>query len=617
MTETFTNKIEKIILSNLDNENFGVSDLAAELGLSRSQILRKIKSSNGKSANHFIREIRLKEAAKLIQNTDTIASEVAYKVGFSSPSYFNKCFLDQYGITPGDYKKKVESGAVSEVMIDSPKKKMRNQKTLFVVFFFIIISVAAIYTVVGKKDKKPANLTSIAVLPFLDFSESHNKDYLADGITEAITLELARNKSIRVISRGSAMKYKNEKKLYSEIADELGVDLLLEGSVLSGNDTLRVVVQLIKPKPEERHIWQNSYDRNHSDILGLIQNVSDEIASEISDVVEPKNAKSTTRKIDPAAYDLYLRGRHLWNTLNINKEALQKAINYLNEATQLEPDFSPAYVTLAETYISINTLIGDNEEKLLYRENARVAIDKALEMDNNLPEAYVTKGNLVGKLDWDWNTMKQMAEKALKLDPSNADAYLTLSNYYVVTGNYKKSIEEALIAEKLDPINPQVGYVVAERYYIAEDFDRSLKKLLEVIDLNPNYGFAYNNIGFVYFKSGYPDKAIDAWQKLQLIMGNQALHDCYDEHPYQYCFNFFLDRAKQNEPRFCSNPVIISTVQMLVDNEAGALEFLDIAKRYKNEDLPVMIAYPDFYPLRSNPKFQNIVREVGVNFPKM
>ncbi|WP_167615324.1 helix-turn-helix domain-containing protein [Maribellus sediminis] len=611
MSENFENKVRLIIQHRIQEENFGVSELAAELGLSRSQALRKIKAATGKSINRLIRDIRLEESTKLLGDEDLTASEIAYRVGFSSPSYFNKCFLDRYGVTPGEYKRDSEIGHGTSIQTKSTSKK----KPLFIVFFFIIIIITAIYSTIGNKKETPANLTSIAVLPLLDFSESHDKDYLTDGITEAITLELARNESIRVISRGSAMKYKNEKKLSSEIAEELGVDLLLEGSVLSGNDTLRVVVQLIKPYPEERHIWQNSYDRNHSDILGLIRNVSNEIASEISDVVEPDATRQKTYKVDPKAYDLYLRGRHLWNTQNIKKEALLTAVDYLKEALKIDPEFAQAYVTLAESYISINALIGDNEEKMLYRENARVAIDKALELDQSLAEAFVTKGNLASKLDWDWETMKQMAEKALQLEPSNAGAHLTLSNYYVVTGNYNKAIDEAILAQKLDPVNPQVGCLVAERYYIAQEYASAIEKYLEVINLYPNYGWAYHNLGFVYMKAGETEKGVETWQQLQIVRGHQELYDCYDEHPYQFCFNYFLENAKANDPKFCSNPVVISLVDMLVDDPRSALEYLDIAKRYKNEDLPVMITYPDFYALHQQEEFQKIAEEVGVKLP--
>jgi len=369
---------------------------------------------------------------------------------------------------------------------------------------------------------------------------------------------------------------------------------------------------LIEVHPEEKHVWAENYALRYANVLQLVNQISVEIASNISSVVRPEVTNNEIKPVDPKAYDLYLRGRHIWNTQNINKQPLLNAVAYLQEAIDIDPEFAQAYVTLAETYLAINALIGDNEEKMQNRIQAGLAIDKAMELNQSLAEAYITKGNLVGKFDWDWENMKVLAEKGLDLEPSNANAHLILSNYFVVKGNYKKAIEEALKAQDLDPINPQVGCLVAERYYIAGDNDRAIQKYQEVIDLNPNYGWAYHNLGFVYMKAGETEKGVETWQQLQVIRGHKELYDCYDEHPYQFCFNYFLENAKASDPRFCSNPVLISLVDMLVDDPESALDYLGIAKRYKNEDLPVMIAYPDFYALHSHPEFQEIVRKVGV-----
>lgn len=494
--------------------------------------------------------------------------------------------------------------------------KMWGWKSLVAAIFFIAI-VLSVIVLLNRNSKQDYDQASIAVLPLQNFSENQDKEFLADAITESITEALAGNKDLRVISRGSAMRYKGTDRLYPDIAKELGVNLLLEGSVMNVEGKTRVVVQLIEPIPEEKHLWAKSYTEEQSNVLGLVQNVSGLIADEIFSTLHI-NAKIPEKpEVDNQAYELYLKGRHIWRTQNINKDDLLTALDYLGQAIRIEPEFAQAYVTMAEVYISINTLIGDNEEILLNRENARIAIDKALQLDGSVADAYITKGNLIGKLNWDWEGMKVLAEKGLELEPSNVSAHLTLSNYYVIKGDYQKAIDEARIAEELDPLNPRVACYLAERYYIARQLDQAIEQLMEVIDLNPNYGFAYNNIGFAYFKAGDSDKAVDAWQQIQRISGNQALYDCYNEHPYQYCFQFYIDNAKQNEPRFCSNPLMISEVQMLVGDESGALDYLKIALQYKNEDLPVMITYPDFYPLHENPEFQDIVREIGVKLPEM
>lgn len=619
MGEKFIYNVRQIIQAHIGDERFGVSELASEIGLSRSQVLRKVKAEAGKSVNQLIREIRLEESVKLIETSDLTASEIAYQVGFSSPSYFNKCFLEQYNVTPGEYKKEKEENNLNESISAkiTPKPRLKRKPVLSVIIIFAA-AIVGYFLVVNPPEKISTQQASIAVLPLLDLSEEKDKDYLADGITEAITLELSKNKSIRVISRGSSMMYKGEKKLYAEIAEELGVDLLLEGSVLHEAESLRVVVQLIEPFPKEKHIWANSYDQNSSNILQLVGDVSNEIAREISSVVEPGQNNNPNYQVDPKAYDLYLRGRYLWNTQNILYSSLKKALEYLDDATQVDPNFAPAYVTKAETYLAINKLIGDNEEKSVNRKQARAAIEKSFELDNSMAEAYIAMGNLSGKMDWDWEKMKEQVEKGLKIDPNSAEGHVALSNYFVVKGDYTKAIQEALIAEKLDPLNPSVSCLLAERYYINGDYQKSIDKYNQVLELNPNYGFAYNGIGFVYFAIGNEQKGVEVWRKLQDIMGNDAMGSCYDNTDnYKDCFRFFLERATQNAPRFCSNPTIISSIFMLLEEETGAMDYLNIAYRYKNEDLPVALTYPDFSSLYNLPDFKALVEKVGVSIPHL
>lgn len=619
MTNVFIHKIKNTILANLHNENFGIGELAKEIGLSRSQVLRKVKAATGKSINQFIREIRLEESAKLIKTSDLNASEIAYQVGFSSPSYFNKCFLDHFGFTPGEYKKKLEEGDVEESNAEQQNSKQEiKTKLVLLVILFIVIAITGYFTVVNSNNNSNLQQSSIAVLPLLDLSKKQDKEYLADGITEAITHELSKNESLRVISRGSAMLYKGENKIYSEIARELGVDLLLEGSVLHEADSLRVVVQLIQPFPKEKHIWANSYIRNSSNILQLVGEVSNEIAGEISSFVKPVDNEGQNYKVDPEAFDLYLRGRHLLNTQKIRYNSLQKALEYLYNAEQIEPSFAPIYVTQAKTYLAINKLIGDNEEKFKNRQKARAAITKSLDLDNSLAEAYITAGNLSGKFDWDWEKTREQIQKGLNIDPNNVEGHIALSNYFVVKGNYAQAIEEALIAEKLDPLNPESSCVLAERYYINGDFQKSIDKYNQVLELNPNYGWAYNGIGFVYFQIGEDKKGVQMWRKLQDIMGNDTLGNCYDKtENYKDCFRFYLEKATQNAPRFCSNPTIISSIHMLLEEKNEAMDYLRIALQYKNEDLPVALTYPEFYPLHSLPEFRELAKKIGVSIPHL
>lgn len=615
MLSDFIDKVEQVVLSNLEKEGFGVGDLAGELGFSRSQVLRKVKASTGKSVYIVIREIRLREAAKLIQEGEYTASEIAYKVGFSSPSYFNKCFHDNYDCTPGDYRKTIRD-ADNTPAIEAKKESSRKSGRLRIILLIaavlgpIVILLLVFRDSIFQDRDTPALTASIAVLPFLNLSEESDQEYVADGITEGITLELSHHSSIRVISRTSAMRYKGEKVLSSDIATELGVDYLLEGSVMHSADSLRVVVQLIEPFPNEKHLWADSYDQKYVDLLQLVKRISNQIATEVNLAVMPAAATSAVPQVDPEAFDLYLRARHLWNQQNTS--SVKRAVEYLLQSISIDSAFAPAYVTLAEAYITLNKLIRDNEEKLRHRELSRAAIAKALELDPELGSAYITRGNIAGRFDWDWETMRTMANKGLSLDPNNAYGYILLSNYYLVRGKFERALEMALFSEKLDPLNPMTGCLVAERYYLIGDYERSIAQYKHVLELYPTYGFAWDGIGYAQFMSGKREEAMQSWRQLHLIMGNQSSADIYATETIDVALHYWLEKAKGETPQYCSNPTIIAMAHIFVDDPVGALEYLDIAYKYRNEDLPTMMLRPHWKSIYSESRFQELAQKMNV-----
>lgn len=286
MEDAFILQLKNIIIDHLDDEQFSVSNLASEVGLSRSQLLRKVKKSTGISVNQLINNIRLDEAAKRIRDTDDTASEIAYQVGFSSPSYFTKCFQKVLGCTPGEYKNNA-----GKIVVDIGKKLSPTKQGKLSLFQTILLSIAGILFAVFcyglfinqfyNKIELQTKIPSIAVLPLLNLSENKNQDYVTDGITEAITFELSKIDSIRLVSRTSAMMFKDEKISSTEIATELKVDYILEGSVLYISDSLRVTIQLIKPYPKEEHIYSKIYNLHFSDKFQLVSDVSNDIAKNI------------------------------------------------------------------------------------------------------------------------------------------------------------------------------------------------------------------------------------------------------------------------------------------------------------------------------------------------
>lgn len=452
---------------------------------------------------------------------------------------------------------------------------------------------------------------SIAVLPFLNLSKNGNKEFLADGITEAINLELSKKDSLRVISRTSSMSYKNENRLLSDIAKELKVDYILEGSVLFDYDSIRVTVQLIAPFPKETHVWYHTYNEKYENIFQLVEKVSAEIANEINIAVLPGKKESNNYKVNSKAYDFYLRGRYLMNLET--EKSVKNSIEYFNESIKLDSGYASAYAALAEAYITLNKFNSDYHKKQKNAKKSRTAIDKAIILDNTLGAAFITKGNILGKCDWEWNEMKKMAEKGLKLEPNNSNGHVLLSDYYSIKNNFKKAIDEALLAEKLDPINPKIGSLLAERYFMANDYEKAIDQYEKVLELFPNYGFAWEGLGYAQYITGQNEEALNSWKRFQEIMGNESMAINFTfAGTAEQSFRLWLSKAKTKPLAYASNPTVLAQLHMLLGEKKEALDYLDFAYKNHDENLPITLLRPHFTPLHNNPRFRDLAQNTGV-----
>ncbi|HSQ46086.1 MAG TPA: hypothetical protein VLM44_04105, partial [Lutibacter sp.] len=500
--------------------------------------------------------------------------------------------------------------------------RTQNRLNMVIIVSLLIVVAFLLYNQSGSSINKKKNSgknentienreKSIVLLPFLNLSRDHNQDYLAEGITDAINVALSKKDSVRVISRTSAMTYKDESKLLSDIAKELEVDYLLEGSILSDADSVRIMVQLIKSFPRENHIWSRSYKEKFEDILQLVDRVSTEIADEITAVVQPNQLKSHKYKVNAKAYELYLRGRYLMNLETY--KSVNSAIKYLNESIKLDASYAPAYATLAESYISLNKFYSNHDEKENHSKNARMAIEQALVLDNSLGAAYIIKGKIAGKCDWNWDEMKNLAEKGLKFDPNNANGHMLLSNYYLVTNEFNKAIGEALFAEKLDPLNPMIGSMVAERYYLAHNYEKAIAQYKKVLELFPNYGFAWEGLGYVQYFLGQKEEAINSWKMLQEIMGNDstAINFTFAGNAEQ-SFRLWLSKAKSKSLSYTSNPTVLAQVHMFLNEKEEALDWLEKAYEIHEDELPMMLQRPNFHELHKEHRFKELVRKTDI-----
>lgn len=486
MNQKFIDQVRTIVVKNISDENFGVSELSSLLGLSPSQTLRKIKAASGKSVNQYIREIRLEKAAKLLEETSQSIAEVSCQVGFSSASYFNKSFRKYYNVTPGEYKTR-------SINLVKKKKGSSKIKVFFTIFLVLLLVIIYLGTNTFISKNTPLN-NSIAVLPFKDFSPKNNQ-WLSDGVSDNILHSLAQMEKMKVISFTSSSTFRNTDKKIPEIAKELGVSYILEGSVKLVNDRIQIITQLINANDE--HIWSKEYEENAEDIIKVQNNVAEEIIKQLEITLSPNEEKKLDKypTQNMEAYNLYLKG-HLENDSR-KFEDIEQNIVFNKQAISLDSSFVEAYEELAMSYYllsktGINLVM--KYDGLESRENSRYYAEKAIQINTNANRAWLVKAMLMHHKDWDLS--KEYHKKAIALNPNDALAHTMYAEYFLYNPkpNVKKYLDQLIIAQRVNPLSSVLAKNFASALIINNQFEKAEKYLEE-------HKFLFSEIDFIKLES--------------------------------------------------------------------------------------------------------------------
>lgn len=501
MSQKFIDQVRSIVMDNISNEKFGVRDLASTLGLSSSQTLRKVKAATGKSVNQFIRELRLNKAAKLLKETDLSASEVAYQVGFNSATYFNNTFSKYFDITPGEYKTRTIN--LEELTTQNRQSRSRNSATtkkliyVIAVALLVVISYFLFLNFTSNKNELP---NSIAVLPFKDFSPNNNQ-WFSDGVSDNILHSLAQIKDISVISFTSSSTYRNSDKQIPEIAKELGVSYILEGSVTLIDDKIKIIAQLIDAN--DNHVWSKEYNENFDDIIGIQNNVAQEVMNQLQITLSPWEeitlVKYPTENME--AYSLFLKGRLVDNSRR--KDDLLNNIELNKQAIVLDPNFAEAHAEIAHSYWQLVDFHGINAIDAFEDINlAHKHADLALKIKPNTYRALSVKAGLYRHSDW--NKSLEYYEKSLAANPNDALTHLQFGLYFQTRPNpdIKKSLEHLTISQQLNPISR----LQAMSYMRALIFNNKIEEAEEFLKRNAFQLGDYLNRQFAYKIIAYKNK---------------------------------------------------------------------------------------------------------------
>jgi eukaryotic-like serine/threonine-protein kinase len=468
----------------------------------------------------------------------------------------------------------------------------------------------------GGAQREP--IQSIAVLPLANLSHDPEQEYFADGMTEELITELSQIGSLKVISRTSVMRFKGSGKALPQIARELNVDGIVEGSVLRSGDQVRITAQLIHA-PSDTHIWAKSYERDLHEVLTLQSEVAQAIAKEIKAKVTPEERTRLTRahQVDPQSYELYLKGRYFWNKRT--PEALKKGLEYFQSAADKDPTNGLAFAGLADTYAILGSAgeygVMSPKEAM---PKAEAAAKEALQLDSTLAEAHVTLGYLGFIFDWDWQDAEREFQQAIKLNPSYAHAHHWYAYFLAYTGRPTDAISEIRKAETLDPLSLIISTDVGEILDFLRQYDHAIEQLKKAIEMDPNFAAAHFTLAHSYtHEKRYPE-AISEMKRAIELAGDDPTWNEYLAYVYaladhrKEAIEILNVLNEQSKHRFIPASNMVYAYMALGDTNR-AFYFLEKAYAERETIVSSLGRDPDLDPLRSDPRFQELLRRM--NFP--
>ena len=496
----------------------------------------------------------------------------------------------------------------------APKRRQRLTRGVVAALALALsLSILSVW-LFRSRDPAPGGIRSLAVLPLENLSGDSSQNYFADGMTDELITDLAQISALRVISRTSVMVYKGVRKPLPQIAHELNVDAVVEGTVLRSGDQVRITAQLIEASTD-KHLWSQSYKGELRDTLALQNRVAGAIADEIRISLSPQEQASLTNAkiVNPEAYESYLKGRYFWNKRTA--DGLKAALAYFKQATEEDPKYAKAYSGLADTY----ALLGDWQYAVLTPKEAfpeaKAAAIRALELDNSLSEAHTSLAFVLDGFDWDLDAGGKEFQRAIELNPGYATAHHWYAWHLSLLGRFDEALAEMKKAENLDPLSLIINADLAELLVLAHHYDESIEQSHKTIEMDPNFAFAHNQLAQAYLQKQMYYEAVAELKKAVQLSGNSPtcmanLARAYVASGKRSEAEKLLGDLKKRSNAAYSNAPEIAIVYVSLGDTDQAMNWLE--KGYQERFNPGVLLRPGFDPLRSNQRFQSLLHRVGL-----
>jgi len=474
-----------------------------------------------------------------------------------------------------------------------------------------LIIAGGIYFFTGRQEA----IDSVAVLPLKNLSGIPEQEFFADGMTEELISNLAQLGALqRVISSTSVMRYKGTKKPLPEIARELNVDAIVEGSVMYSEQRVRITVQLIEARTD-RNLWSRSYERDLRNILSLQSELARHIAQEIKIAVTPEDQArlASARPVDPEAYQLSLRGRSYWNKRT--EEGLKKAVEYFNEAIEKDPDYALAYTGLADAYNMLGSynILPAHEAY----PKAKEAAQKALNIDETLAEAYTSLALVKHRFEWDWFAAETDYNWAIGLNAGYATAHHWYGAFLRDMGRFDEGLAELERARELNPLSLPIVTTIASLFYYARQYDLAIERCKKAFEIDPDFHWAHAILAASYLRKSMFGEAITEFQKAVTHSGGSAAYLADLAHAYvvagkrDEAQKILEELHEQSKQRYVPH-YEIALVYIALGRKDQGFEYLERAYRERSSTLVRINLDPRLDSLHSDPKYITLLEKMGL-----
>jgi TolB-like protein/DNA-binding winged helix-turn-helix (wHTH) protein/Flp pilus assembly protein TadD len=496
----------------------------------------------------------------------------------------------------------------------SPRRPFRALAwRLFGFGLLLVLAISLSWNLYPWRHSQPT-IRSLAVLPLENLSGDASQDYFADGMTDELITDLGQISALRVISRTSVMTYKGVRKPLAQIAGELNVDAVVEGSILRSGERVRITAQLIQ-LPADKHLWAQSYEGDIRDVLTLQNKVARAIAEQIRATLnrQEQAALEDAKAVNPEAYQAYLKGRYFLNKRT--GDGLRRAIEYFNSAIETDPTYAEAYSGLADAY----ALSGDWKYGVISPQDAfpktRAAATKALALDDSLGEAHASLAFALDLYGWDWEAAETEYKQAIKLKPSYATAHQWYSWHLFMMGRNSEGMLELRKAESLDPLSLIIGADLADALCVAHLYDEAVQQSKKTLEMDPNFAVGRYELGQALVQKYMYDEAIAEFQRAIELSGHSGAFDSNLAHVYAVSGRKeeAIKIVKDLEARDDQNPSIgadIALIYVGLGDQDQAMIWLN--KAYEARFKASILLRPAFDPLRSNARFKDLRRRIGL-----